>query len=134
MNLTVQTITQSAFFGLNADGLIKIIGNYWDEAEALRVSEKKKPSVILLDYEMEKTNTDIFIKSLLIESPDSKVILVGKNLSDEIVLNCLVSGLYGYLDWIDTKKFLNKAIHSVACGEAWVSRRLVGFLIGMLRG
>ena len=134
MMLTVQTITQSAFSDLNADSVIKSIGNYKNVTEALKISEKKRPSVILLDYDMEKTYTDIFVKSLLIESPDSKVILVGKSLSDEVILSCLVSGGYGYLDWKDTKKFLSKAICSVSCGEAWISRRLVGFLIGMLRG
>lgn len=134
MNLTIQTITRSAFFDLNADSIINIIGNCKNETEALKISEEKEPSVILLDYDMEKTNTDIFVKSLLIESPDSKVILVGKNLSDEVVLHCLLSGVYGYLDWNDTKKFLSKAIYSVSCGQLWISRRLGGLLIGMLRG
>lgn len=71
---------------------------------------------------------------MLIESPQSKIIFLGKSVSDEIILDCLMIGIYGYLDSKDAEQFLNKAILSVGQGLAWVSRRLVGLLMEKFRG
>lgn len=133
MNLTVQIISASEIIDLKAETEIKVIGFYKDDVEALKVTEKQKPTIILLDYEIEKSNTGLYIKSLLIESPESKVILLGENLDEEIILSCLVSGSYGYLEWINVEKFLIKAIGAVGSGEAWVSRKLVGLLLERFR-
>ena len=133
MTLTVQMISASRLINLNGESDIKILEGNDNEVEASEAVAMNKPSIILLDYDLEKENTELFIKSLLIESPNSKVILLGINLSDEIVLGCLVSAIYGYMEWHDVDKFLPKAIRSVANGEAWVTRRLVGLLLERLR-
>ena len=133
MNLTVLVVTASQLTGIHEENGVKVIGNFNNEVEALRFVEMNKPAIILLDYEIEKENTELLVKTLLIESPDSKIILLGEKLSDETVLNCLISAVYGYLEWRDVKFFLHKAICSVGKGEAWFSRRLVGLLIERLR-
>ncbi len=129
MAITVQIVSTRELLNLNDQRELKLLGSFADDVEALKVAEELQPAIVLLDHEIEKNNTALFIKALNIESPESKVILLGKNLSDEIVLNCLVSGSYGYLDWNDVEKFLIKTILAVSNGEAWVSRRLVGLLI-----
>jgi len=134
MNLTVQVITSALLKSLSEEKDIKVIGSFNNEVDAFKFTAINQPAIILLDYEIEKENTELFIKSLLIESPDSRVILLGSMLSDEVVLNCLISAIYGYMEWRDVDKFLHKAIRSVGKGEAWVSRRLVGLLIRKLRG
>ena len=134
MNLTVQVIADFQLLSFNEVNDIKNLGSFDNEVDALQFTAINRPAIILLDYEIEQQNTELFIKSLLIESPDSKVILLGNQLSDEIILSCLISAIYGYLEWRDVDKFLHKAIRSVGKGEAWVSRRLVGLLIGKLRG
>jgi len=78
---------------------------------------------------MEGEHTLDYIKSLLAESPESKIILLGKGLSDSVVLNCLFGGASGHIEWKDTDKFFNKLIYSVQAGEAWFSRRLVGLAL-----
>ena len=133
MNLTVLVVTASQLTDFNEENGVKVIGNFNNEVEALRFVEINKPAIILLDYEIEKENTELLVKALLIESPDSKVILLGEQLSDEIILNCLIGAIYGYLEWRDVDIFLHKAICSIGKGEAWFSRRLVGLLIERLR-
>ncbi len=100
----------------------------------MSIAEEKKPSVILLEYELEKLNTGLYIKSLLAGSHNSKVVFFGKDLSDEIILDCLSYGAYGYLENRDMDRFLLKAIYAVAEGQAWVTRRLIGSLIERIRG
>ena len=74
-----------------------------------------------------------FINSLHLKTPNSKVMLFGNNLSDEIILSCMFSVISGYMESQDVAKFLNKAIRSIEKGEAWLSRRLVGLLIHKLQ-
>lgn len=133
MKLTVQVIATSQWVNFKEDSFIKLVGSFNNREEALEFTALKKPSIILLEYEAEKLNTELFVKSLLIESPDSRIIMLGQNLSDEIILSCLISAIYGYLERQDVNTFLQKAIFSVGKGEAWVSRRLVGLLIEKLR-
>ncbi|NOQ63950.1 MAG: response regulator [Methyloprofundus sp.] len=126
-------MTTSQLARFNEENGVKIIGNFDNEVEALRFVDINKPAIILLDYEIEKENTELLVKTLLIESPDSKVILLGEKLPDEVILNCLISTIYGYLERRDVETFLHKAICSIGKGEAWFSRRLVGLLIERLR-
>jgi len=134
MNLTVVVVAAPQLVSLNEESDIKVVGHFNNVMEALNCVVINKPTIILLDYEIEKSNTKLLVKSLLIESPESRVILLGNKLSDNMVLSCLISAIYGYLEWQDVEKFLHKAIFSVGNGEAWVSRRLVGLLIEKLRG
>ena len=134
MNLTVLVVTASQLTGFTEESDIKVVGNFNNQTDAFQCAVVDKPAIILLDYDIEKANTEILVKSLLIESPRSKVILIGEKLSDNIILSCLVGAIYGYLERQDVAKFLHKAIFSVAKGEAWISRRLVGLLIERLRG
>ena len=132
MNPTVQIISSRSPFDIPIEHNCTVIGQF-DGVKGLKIAESQKPAIILLDYEIEQENTDIYIKTLLIESPETKVILLGKKLSDQIVLSCLISGSFGYLDWNDAEAFLDKAIQFVELGEAWVSRRLVGLLLEKIR-
>ena len=133
MTLTVQLIKAPQLTRFNKESDINVIGSFDNEFEALKFAAINKPAIILLDYELEKENTVLFINSLHLETPNSKVMLFGKNLSDEIILSCMISFISGYMEWRDVAKFLNKAIHSIDKGEAWFSRRLVGLLIHKLQ-
>lgn len=133
MNITVQIISATTVPVASIKRKYTVIGEYVDGVDGLKIAEKYKPIIILLDHEVEQENTDIYINTLLIESPKSKVIMLGKNLSDEIVLSSLIHGCFGYLDWDDVDEFLEKALQFVGQGEAWVSRRLVGLLLEKIR-
>ena len=134
MNLTVQLITNSRLENLNEEKGINVIGCCNHEIEALNFTAMNKPAIILLDYKVKQEDTALFINSLHVESPDSKVILCGKNLPDDIVLNCMFCAIYGYLESRDIEQFLYRAICAVGKGEAWISRRLVGLFVGKLHG
>lgn len=134
MNLTVEVITTSLLENFNEGRGISIIGRFNNEVEALSFTATNKPSIIFLDYKVKKENTALFINSLHVESPNSKVILCGNNLPDDIILSCMVCTIYGYLEAKDIERFLYQAICTVGEGEAWISRRLEGLLVGRLHG
>ncbi|NOQ16552.1 MAG: hypothetical protein GQ581_05795 [Methyloprofundus sp.] len=111
----------------------EIINFSSDNVKALKEAEERKPGIIFLEYEIVGNNAELYIKSLLNESPDSKVILTGQNLPDSIIVDCLLCGLYGYVEMTDIKLLFTKIVSLVGQGEAWVSRRLVGLLIERIR-
>lgn len=133
MNLTIQIISNSELFNLNTSKEGEIINFSSDNVKALKEAEERKPGIIFLEYEIVGNNAELYIKSLLNESPDSKVILTGQNLPDSIIVDCLLCGLYGYVEMTDIKLLFTKIVSLVGQGEAWVSRRLVGLLIERIR-
>ena len=134
MSLTVLMIAASDFFDTTTHTQHSIVAEACDSVEGLKLAEKHQPMIAFLDYEIEGENIDIYIKTLLIESPKTRIILFGQQLSDELVLNCLVGGCVGYIDQEDLERFFDKSIQFVGLGEAWVSRRLVGLLLERVRG
>ena len=128
MKTRVQVITEESFdFDVSND--IEILGIADNTTDALHKVSELQPAIIFLDYEIEKVNTEVFIKTLLIESPESKLILLGSQLEDDAVVKCLFLGVFGYLDWVDKDHFFNKVILAVGKGEAWFSRRIVGLAL-----
>lgn len=133
MNAKVQIITaRSIEFDVPVE--VEIPNTVNNTTDALENVVKHNPSIIFIDYELEKENTGICIKALLAESPSSKIILLGSQLDDELVVSCLFLGALGYLDWADKTQFFNKLVAAVSKGEAWFSRKIVGLALKSIHG
>jgi len=133
MHTKIQIITdKSTDFDVSTE--VEILNTVENTADALENVVKHNPTIVFIDYELEKENTGIFIKAILAESPGSKIILLGSELVDDIVVGCLFVGAFGYLDWGDKSRFFNKLIDVVAKGEAWFSRRIVGLALKNIHG
>ena len=103
-----------------------------NEIQALNYSEKIKPAVILLNYQLRGNSTPEYIGLLTQASPSSKVIVTG-SLTDSQIIDCLMAGAQGYLENHRLNDFADKAIAAVHIGEAWVSRQMVGKLLNRLQ-
>lgn len=104
-----------------------------DEIKALIAVEMNKPLVVVLRYELREQQTAEYIALLNAASPDSKIILVAPELTDREVIDCLVSGAQGYLQFADLARFFKKAVKVVRQGEAWVSRRIISLMLEKLQ-
>jgi len=121
-----------ADFDISAE--VEVLSTVNNTADTLDAVIKYHPAIVFIDYDVEKENTGVFIKTILAESPNSKIILLGRELSDDVVLSCLFIGAFGYLNWADKSRFFNKVIDVVAKGEAWFSRRIVGLALKNIHG
>lgn len=72
MSPTIQIISSSSSFHGSIECNCIVIGQF-DGVKGLKIAESQKPTIILLDYEMEQENTSIYIKTLWVESPETKV-------------------------------------------------------------
>jgi len=123
---------KSTDFDVSAEvEMLNTVNNTGDTLDAVI---KYHPAIVFIDYDVEKENTGVFIKAVLAESPSSKIILLGSQLVDDVVVSCLFIGAFGYLDWADKSRFFNKVIDVVIKGEAWFSRRIVGLALQNIHG
>jgi len=133
MNTKIHIMTDKpADFDISAE--VEVLSTVNNTADTLDAVIKYHPAIVFIDYDVEKENTGVFIKTILAESPNSKIILLGRELSDDVVLSCLFIGAFGYLNWADKSRFFNKVIDVVAKGEAWFSRRIVGLALKNIHG
>ena len=133
MKTQIQVMTdKSVDFDVSTE--VEILDTVDNTADTLENVIKHHPGIVFIDYDIEKENTGIFIKTILAESPNSKIILLGSELADDVVVSCLFIGAFGYLDWADKSRFFNKVIDVVAKGEAWFSRRIVGLALKNIHG
>ncbi len=99
--------------------------HYTDEVFALNSAGQQLPPIILINYSVRKEGTPDYIKLLLGLSPNSKVIVIADELSDEKIMNCLVAGARGYQNAKQLDSYVNLLVHVVSSGEIWITRRLL---------
>jgi two-component system invasion response regulator UvrY len=132
--ITVQIIGVAQLPDVLDDNQLKIIARHTVGADGLNYASQYKPDIILLDYTIPMDHVLIIVNLLLQESPRSKIILISEGLSDELIIEYLANGVYGYLPHNTLKVFLIKAVKAVHSGEAWISRKIAALLIVRLRG
>ena len=132
MIITIQIIGKRLYEP--EDDSFQVVAHDDDLNAAVMSSENHQPNIILLDYNFLKNRSPLFVKSLCLISAKSKIIMLGNGLQESQLLECLVAGIYGYLDKKDFERFFVQAIKAVDSGEAWVSRRIVSKLIESIRG
>lgn len=134
MKITVQIIGGRQLFDALDDPHLKIIAQHTDLADGVNFIGQHNPDIILLDYNISMGNVFIFLNLLLQASPQSKIILISEDLSDDLIMDCLMNGVYGYLPVTTIDFFLKKAVKAVHSGEAWINRKIAALLIARLRG
>lgn len=106
------------------EGIAKV-SVYDDVVCALNAIEISKPPIILVNQNIHKDSIAEYISILSNASRDSRIVLIGSELTDEDILDCLASGSKGYLQINEVEPLINKLINVIIAGEAWISRRLV---------
>ncbi|MFW5443693.1 MAG: DNA-binding response regulator [Methylococcaceae bacterium] len=104
-----------------------------DEVQAFNEVEEMQPSVILLNYDVLKDQTIDYIRLIINVSPDSKVVVIADELSEEYVLSCLIAGAKGFQELEQLDQYVNKLIKVVDKGEVWITRRMVAILLENIR-
>lgn len=104
-----------------------------DEIQAINAVEQQTPNLILLHYDVRGKDSTRYIDLLLTISPQTNIVVIGDNLSDEQVVSCLLLGAKGYQNIADLGVYIDKMIQVISKGEAWVSRRLTSCLLNAIR-
>ncbi len=116
-------------------GRLKYVNNITeaDNGEAfLKILEKSKPDIILLDIEMPLMNGIDAAKLALKKHPDLKIIALTMFNEDEYVQSMIDTGVKGFLLKNINKEALDKAILTVMNGGSYYSEELFNFFTKQL--
>ncbi|MGA2956575.1 MAG: response regulator transcription factor [Thermodesulfobacteriota bacterium] len=114
---------------LSSDLELEVVGEVEDGQEAIRVVEKFKPGLVLMDLSMPRMNGIDAIKEIKKRSPDTKVLVLTVHNTDEYILATLQAGADGYVLKDSTNVELRMAIKNVLSGKFFISPGISGKVI-----
>ena len=115
-----------------ADG-IRVVGEATNGLEVIEMTEKLRPSVVLMDIRMAKLNGVQATYEVKSRFPDVNVIALTNYDDDEYVFDCLKYGASGYLLKDVSPEDLVKAIKSAAQGESLVDPSVLNKVLTQFR-
>ncbi len=105
---------------LERDGF-EVVGEAGDGQEAIRLVEKLRPAVAVLDVSMPLLNGIDAAREISKVSPQTKTVLLTMLTDDQYVLESLRAGVKGYVLKSNSAEELIKAIREVCKGEVYLT-------------
>jgi NarL family two-component system response regulator LiaR len=118
---------------LDLDGELEIVGEAADGAEAVRLAERLKPDVVLMDLLMPVLDGIAAIERIRQEQPGVEVIALTSVLEDASVIGAVRAGAIGYLLKDTRADELRRAIKAAAAGQVQLAPRAAARLMREVR-
>ena len=104
---------------------MRVVGEAGTGIEAVSMTGKLKPRVVLLDLNLSSEFGASLISVLRRKSSRTRVILLVGQAPENRILEALSHGAVGCVSKKNIGRFLPEALEAVAAGEAWMSRTLI---------
>ncbi len=118
---------------LKENGNIRVVGQAADGAEAMDITAKLQPDVLVLDYSMPRLNAPAAIESLLRRLPNLKILILTVHENIHYAVKVLESGAHGYVVKSGAVAELVEAIEVVSSGEVYISPKVSQGVLQHLR-
>ncbi len=120
---------------LDSDPALEVIGESQDGHASLKLIEKLSPDLVLMDLSMPKLNGIEAIRQAKRIRPETKIIVLTVNKSEQSILAAYDAGANGYVLKDATRKELMDAIKYVIKGNTYICPAISGKVIeGFLDG
>jgi len=110
---------------LQRDESIEIVGEAATVLHAIRVINRLKPDVVLLNTTLPEIGGIEVIPRIRRESPMTKAIMLAAAMNEITIFKALKAGAKGYLSRNASVSNLIKAIKAVHEGDVWVERKMI---------
>ena len=110
-----------------------VVGDTDDGEKLVKLAERRKPDVILLDLRLLRQNAVEALRQVSALKMDVRPILLTDRIEKSEIISALLCGARGVVLKNESKDLLFKSIRAVMSGEYWVSRNGVGDLVQNLR-
>ena len=100
----------------------RVISQVADGAVAVQMAENLRPDLILLDIGLPGLNGIDVARRILALCPDSRILFVSQETSEDVVEEALSTGALGYLLKADAGSELLAALNSVLLGNKYMRR------------
>jgi DNA-binding NarL/FixJ family response regulator len=112
---------------------IQVVGEAADGREALGVTERAKPNVVLVDLSMPLLNGLDVARQLAARDGGPRTILITMHVEDRYVLDALRAGVQGYVLKKQAAVDVVRAIREVAAGRVYLSPGVGGAVVEAIR-
>ena len=102
---------------LQRAGDFEVVGQAGDGAAAVRVAERLKPDVIIMDVMMPLRNGIDACREIMEKLPDTRVLILTASGEEDAVMEAVAAGASGYLQKYSGKEVLLRTVRDVADGE-----------------
>jgi two-component system, NarL family, response regulator LiaR len=113
---------------------IQVVGIAEDGSEAVKITEKEKPDIVLMDLKMPFMNGVEATQKIRSKYPDVKVLVLTTYDDDEWVFDAIKAGASGYLLKDTPRDDLIKAIRGTVIGKTYVDPVIAGKVLGQVSG
>jgi DNA-binding NarL/FixJ family response regulator len=106
---------------LKADAHFQIVGEARTGREAVAMTHKLKPDVILMDIAMPVLNGLEATRQILAADPAARIVILSAHSDDEYIERMSAAGVAGFLEKQTSAEILTRAIREVAGGATFFS-------------
>jgi DNA-binding NarL/FixJ family response regulator len=110
-----------------------VVGEAGDGAEAIKLAQKLKPDILLLDLAMPRMPGMLALRELTTTAAPVRTIVLSAAVGKEQIVEALQLGARGVVLKESATQQLLKSMRTVMAGEYWVGRESVSDLVQYLR-
>ncbi len=114
---------------LNNEVGIEVVGEAEDGRSAVKLAEKLRPDLIIMDISMPNLNGIEATRQIIKNQPDTKVVALSVHSDRRSICEMLKAGATGYVPKRCTFNELITAIRSVASNQTYLSSQVSGLVV-----
>ena len=118
---------------LNAEPDFQVVGEASNGEEALRVVERARPDVVLLDLKMPGAPGADVCRDITAKRPETAVIILTAFLDSDMIYRCIQAGAKGYVVKDVERADLKRKIRAAARGEGVLDEKAASPVLERLR-
>jgi DNA-binding NarL/FixJ family response regulator len=118
---------------MNRRGEIRVLGSGRTISESLDAVRSLRPDVLLADYRMPDGETAALIRTVLVDQPETKVIVLVDVAATDDAVRCVSAGCSGVVVKTATVDAVASAIRRVHDGEVVIAPELLALVVSGLR-
>lgn len=117
---------------LSSEPVIEVIAEAGDGDEALDLTKRLAPDILLLDIAMPRLSGLDVLQRIMGDSPTVKIILLTAGISPKQIIEALQNGARGVILKNTMTDRMSEAVMSVASGDYWIGGKRVVNLVAAL--